>query len=107
MPAWPVGSYPPNGYGLYDIAGNAWEWVSDWYRPDYYRRLRAPESRRNPQGPDDRSDSAEPGEKKPRPPGGLVPLHRISTAPGTWSHPAGKGEVSTGTNHVGFRCVKS
>jgi len=47
----PVGSYPPNGYGLYDMSGNVRQWTLDWFRPDSYPLHRARGLVRNPTGP--------------------------------------------------------
>jgi formylglycine-generating enzyme len=101
-----VGQYAPNGYGLLDIAGNVWEWCSDWYRPDYYGTLAAQGSvARNPQGPTESLDPAEPAEQKRVHRGGsylCTEQYCTRYMVGT----RGKGEVRTGSNHVGFRCVK-
>jgi len=102
----PVGTFPPNRYGLLDMAGNVWQWTSDWYRPDYYAMLMAGGGvAKNPQGPDSAFDPAEPREAKKVQRGGsflCTDQYCARYMVGT----RGKGEVTTGTNHLGFRCVR-
>lgn len=58
----PVASFPRNGYGLFDMTGNTWQWVSDWYRQDYFAmqaKTHGDNVIDNPQGPNDSFDSAD------------------------------------------------
>lgn len=100
-----VAQFPANPYGLFDMAGNVWQWTSDWYRPDYYAQLAAGGVARNPRGPDSSFDPSEPGQPKRVHRGGsflCTDQYCSRYIVGT----RGKGEASTGTNHLGFRCVK-
>lgn len=57
----PVGTFPPNGYGLVDMTGNAWQWVADWYREDYFKQQATLARVNDPQGPHDSYDTRDPG----------------------------------------------
>jgi formylglycine-generating enzyme required for sulfatase activity len=97
----PVGSFAPNAWGLYDLEGNAWEWCSDYYRPDYYQLSPA----RNPPGPPDSHDPDEPGLVKRVQRGGSF-LCSDQYCRRYQAGSRGKGEENSAANNLGFRCAK-
>jgi sulfatase modifying factor 1 len=102
----PVARYPANGYGLYDMTGNVWQWTSDWYRPDAYAALVAKNAVAwNPKGPDSSFDPDEPGvAKRVQRGGSFLCTEQYCSRYLVGSR--GKGDVSSATNHIGFRCVR-
>lgn len=100
----PVKSYPPNGYGLYDMTGNVWEWTADWYHADYYKHLSG-RLAINPQGPANSFDPEEPSMVKRVQRGGSF-LCNSKSCRSFWVGTRGKAAPNTSSYHLGFRCVK-
>ncbi len=103
----PVKSYPPNDFGLYDMAGNVWEWTNDWYNTDYYNEVAAQNIiLKNPKGAESPFNARDPYAKEKVMKGGsflcnasYCASYRISARMAT--------SLDSSLEHLGFRTVAS
>jgi len=106
----PVEAFPPNGYGLFDMIGNVWEWTQDWYSTQHEDAARKPCcAAPNPRGGGEKG-SYDPGQPQIRIPRKVLKGGSHLCAPNYCRRyrPAARHAqpVDTSTSHVGFRCVR-
>lgn len=102
----PVKTYAPNPYGLYDMAGNVWQWCKDNYHVGHYQNEAKNAVSVNPSGPDTSYDPEEPFASKKVHRGGSFLCHS-SYCKGYRITARMKTCPDTSLNHLGFRCAKS
>jgi formylglycine-generating enzyme required for sulfatase activity len=98
----PVKSFPANGYGLFDMAGNVWEWCQDWYDYNYYSTVA--NGTKNPKGPSKSYDPDDIYAQKHSIRGGSF-LCNDGYCSGYRNARRMKETPDTGMEHIGFRCV--
>lgn len=102
----PVRSYPPNDFGLYDMAGNVWEWCRDKYSRRTYASLQAQGEVENPKGPEASFDPQDPYAQNKYVIRGGSFLCNESYCSGYRTARRMASEANSSANHKGFRCVK-